>query len=133
MRAFTPGELTGLQATQEGAMQDTCQLLRRSSSTVDDFNRPVEVWTVVAAYVCGYEPLQREEGMEETEVGQLDARLRLPLAVESELDSDDRLKITKRFGVTLSAPPTLDIVGLARRGPSGLVLDLRLVTDGSDS
>ncbi len=128
---FTAGQLGAMQTTQESAMQDEAQLLTRSSSSNDDYGRPVEVFTAGALYDCGFDPSAEAEGMDEAEVAQMAAKMRLPLSAQGDFDNADRWKITKRFGVTLTSQPDYEIVGDPERGPSGLVLNLKLVTDGS--
>jgi hypothetical protein len=131
MRDFTTGELEAMQSTQQVAMQDQAQLLERSSASDDDYGLPVETFTAGTLYDCGLDPSAMDEGMDETEVVMMDAKLRLPLSAQDDLDNVDRIKITKRFGVTLTAQPVYEIVGDPERGPSGLVLNLKLLTDGS--
>lgn len=133
MRAFTAGELTGLQNTQSAAMQDTCIHLEWSS-TPDDYGNPAESWTPRLTYACGLTPPRGTEGMgkHQTEVTMKQPALRLPIDADGVIGNLDRVQITKRHGVTLSSPITYDVVGLPARGPSGLVAQLELVTDGSD-
>lgn len=127
MRSFTTTELSRMQATQESAMQDTCQHLQRST-VADSFNLPAETFTAMLSYRCGFEPASLDEGMEVTEVAMVDAKLRLPLSVESVITNVDRLKITHRFGVAWAEQPVFEIVGKPERGPSGLVYNLKRLT-----
>lgn len=127
MRAFTATELSRMQATQQSAMQDTAQHLQRTTTT-DAYNRPVETFTPRLSYSCGFAPNPSQEGMENSQVPMADATLRIPLSVESVIDTDDRLKITHRFGVALAAPETFEIIGQPERGPSGLVYNLKRMT-----
>lgn len=131
MRAFSSGELSRLQATQETAMQDECQILDRTAPTTDDYGLPEETFTPGSALACGFRPVVKEESMGESQVAMIDAELRLPLSAEGDIASVDRIKITKRFRVTINPQPVYEVVGLPERGPSGLVLNLKLVTDGS--
>lgn len=112
-------------------MQDTCVLQPRTTGAADNYNLPTETWPDGSSYACGLKPRDRDEAMDAAEVPLVDARLRLPLSAEASLSNVDRIKITRRFGVTLSTPISYEIVGPPRRGPSGLVLDLKQVTDGS--
>lgn len=127
MRQFTTTELSRMQATQQSAMQDTCQHLARTT-TADSFGLPSETFTAALSYACGFEPVSKDEAMEQTEVPMVDARLRLPLSVESVIASVDRLKLTKRFGISLTPQPVFEIIGQPERGPSGLVYNLRRLT-----
>lgn len=130
MRSFSTTELVRLQATQESAMQDTCVILTRSTA-VDDYNWPVESWADGVMSVCGLNFDPRTEGMTDTQVEQVDLEMRLPLARESLITSTSRVKITKRYGVTISPQPVYKVISGPDRGPSGLVVKLDLVTDGS--
>ena len=129
MRAFTSDELERMQAAQGDAMQDTCVRLAYGSSSTDDYGMPVATYTAGEAMSCGFDPTAKEEAMDGTQVVMTDAKLRLPIGTT--LDHRDRIRITHRFGVALASPPTFEIIGEPERGPSGLVLNLRLVTDGS--
>jgi hypothetical protein len=133
VREFSAEELAGMQATQESAMQDECVHLQYTSGSTDDYGFPMPTYSEASTYDCGFDPSAREEGMEGTEVAMMDAAVRLPLVAESAISATDRIKITKRFGMALVNPLTYDIVSLPERGPSGLVMNLRLVTDGSDA
>jgi hypothetical protein len=111
-------------------MQDTCVILSRSTAG-DAYGWPVETWSDGTTTVCGFDPDPKEEGMDESQVPRFDAMLRLPLARESLITGSARVKITKRYGVTLSTQPVYEVVSGPDRGPSGLVVKLEKVTDGS--
>lgn len=129
MRAFGTEELERLQGTQEGAMQDTCLVLVYVSMT-DKYGLPKPVYGDGYEVACGLELVRPNERQGRGEVPVIEARLRL--AWDSVIDERDRVKVTHRFGVELASPQTFEIVGPVVRGPSGLVLNLRVVTDGSD-
>lgn len=131
MSLLRAGELTRLQGAQEGGMQDTCVIVSRTAGSVDAYGWPTDGYSTGNTYVCGLDEDPWKESMGVTQVGEKLARLRLPLEAFGHVEVDDRVKITKRFGVTLTTQPVYVVVGLERRGPSGLVLGLRLVTDGS--
>lgn len=127
MRAFTLGELDRMQSTQVGAMQDTC-VIRSYSASQDSWGNPSVSYTGGAALACGFQHISPDEVQESGDVPRVDGRVRLPLGTE--LDERDRVRITHRYGVELSSPETYEVVGPARRGPSGLYVDLRLVGSG---
>lgn len=123
MDAFAAAELTGMQDTAEESMMDTCVVLVWSSGSSDAFGQPVETWTAGDAIACGFNP----KGGREVNAGEAtpiitDASVRLP--IDTALDRKDRVQITHRFGVAITAQ-TYEIIGEPRRGPSGLQLDLR--------
>ena len=131
MRVFQTGELTRLRSAQQAAMMDTTVRLVYRGNTLDAYGMPIKGWAEDEEIACGYDAKAIKEVMNGTEVTLTDARLRLPIGTT--LDRRDRFKITKRFGEILASPPTYEILGEPRQGPSGLLLDLRLVTDGSDA
>lgn len=124
--AFTQTELTALQAAQDVHMMDTCTIDRWSASD-NAYNLPSPTWTSSAALACGYEVIEPQELMRSTtDAPAFDARLRLPISTT--IDPKDRITITKRHGVAIT-PIVHEVVGDPERGPSGLVLKLRKVTD----
>lgn len=129
MRVFTATELTRMQSTQDTAMQDRCQVGVYTAPTSDDYALPVAVYTYGSAIVCGVEHVNPQEEHASGEVPVIDARLRLPIGTS--IDERNRIKITRRYGSELSTPQVFEIEGPVKRGPSGLVLDLRVVDDGS--
>jgi hypothetical protein len=123
MDAFSTAELSGMQAAQEEAMQDTCVLLTWFSGSQNAFGEQVETWTPGDPLACGYNPQGgREVAGADAAPILTDATVRLPISTE--VDRKDRLQITHRFGVAIT-PETFEIIGEPRRGPSGLLLDLR--------
>jgi hypothetical protein len=130
MTPFSPAELAAMRATQSGAMMDTCLIMRYISGVKDEGNVPVNAWRTGESVACGFNPAGGREVMEQTQVAIADAQVRLPISTT--LDSRDRIKITHRFGEQINQQPTYEVIGLPERGPSGLLLNLRLVTDGSD-
>jgi hypothetical protein len=119
-----------MRGTQDSAMMDTCQRLPYAAGAADAYGNPgSSSWSAGATLSCGFKPFSRKEEMDGTQVVIVDAEMRLPIATV--LDNRDRLKLTKRHGATISPQPVYEIIGEAERGPSGLVLRLRLVTDGS--
>ena len=131
MRAFSSDELARMQATQESAMQDECQILSYAEAGKDKYGYPNAEWPAGLVSQCGFDPTASKEVMDKTEVAITDARLRLPLSLYGSIDNRDRVRITERFGKVLAEQTVYEIIGEPERGPSGLVLNLKLVTDGS--
>lgn len=132
MRAFTTTELDRMQGAQEDAMMDTCQIKRRMETGVDQYGYPITTYIIVYDGKCGFDASPSKEVMAGTQVSIIDAVMRLPLDTLDDFDNLDRIKATYRFGEEVDEPHTFEIVGIPERGPSGLVLNLRVVTDGSD-
>jgi len=117
-------ELSSLQAAQEAAMMDTC-IIQKFSSTDSDLGDPVASYTDGDAISCG---LNNRGGREVQDADMTtlitDATIRLPIGTEVEMQ--DRVKVTHRFGV--AAVSTYEVVGPVRRGPSGLQVDVKAVS-----
>lgn len=128
MNPFSTTELERLQATQDSAMQDECILLQYVAGS-GDYGYGQPTYTTGATVACGLNHKAREV-MEDTQVVLTDAVLRLPIGTA--VDNLDRVKITKRYGVAIT-PETYEVIGQPDRGPSGIVLNLRRVSDGSDA
>lgn len=130
MNDFTATELSRMQTAQDAAMQDTCVVLEYSGGATDDYGMPLPaIYTAGDTLACGLDTNPRGEAMSGAQVAMVDARLRLPIGTV--LDVRDRIRVTHRFGVAITAE-TYEILGVPRRGPSGLLVDLKRVTDGSD-
>lgn len=132
MRPFSRTELRRMQGTQQGAMQDECQVLTYRETGRDSRNMPVFDHILGGTFQCGLDMVtgsMPREVMLGGEVVLLDARLRLPLEAEDDIHPTDWVKITKRFGETLDEPLLYEVIGETMRGPSGLQLNLRLVTE----
>lgn len=112
-------------------MMDTAVRLVYRETGKDEYGMAVFEWADDAELSCGYDAKAIKEVMVGTQVVLTDARLRLPIGTT--LDNRDRFRVSKRFGEILADPPTYEILGEPRQGPSGLLLDLRLVTDGSNA
>ena len=125
MRVLTALELQHLQATQDGAMQDTGCIM--AYGEVDDaWGNPETFYTAGAALACGFRPLTPREIQQAGLVPTIAGKLRLPVATV--LDPRDRIRITKRYGTTLVPPQDYEVVGPVERGPSGIVVNLQAVT-----
>ena len=132
MRALTSEERTNMQATQDSAMLDTCVLLTHSEGETDEYGISEDAFSASNPLSCGFNDTPGgsfREVMQDAQVVMIDAQLRLP--IDTDVSHRDRIKITHRYGEPLASAPVFEIVGVPHRGPSGLLLKLRLVTDGS--
>ena len=126
MNQFTAAELTAMRNTQQGAMQDTAYV-QTHSQTMDTYGAPVHTYTDAAATTeCGLDmrPGSERHNALNSQV-QYDATARLPITTA--INALDRLKVTKRFGETLSTPLIFDVVSPVQRGPSGIRVLLKRV------
>jgi len=126
--SLTSSTLAHLRDTYGDWMRDTCVHVTRSTSQ-DSYGQPVETWSDALTYACG---LDLRGGREVRQAAQtpiiLDGRVRLPLAALGVVLATHRIRVTKRYGDTLSSPLTFEIEGEPRPGPLGLVCDLRRVS-----
>ena len=112
-------------------MQDKCELLDYQTVGQDEFGNPIKAYAVMDTVDCGYAPNRQVEVMDGTQVAVTDAQVRLSLDNEATIDNLGRVRITYRFDEQLVSPISYEVIGQASRGPSGLLVNLRLVTDGS--
>ena len=125
MSEFVSSDLAGMQATQTAHMLDTCRRLVFTSAA-DDYGEMVPTWTEAATDIeCGLEQTPgSERGRADMTTLTWDATMRLPIGTS--IDAKDRLKVTKRFGVAITAIE-YGIAGPIQRGPSGIRLRLQEV------
>jgi head-tail adaptor len=124
VRVFTTAELSAMQSTQTGAMQDTCKI-QVYSRTLDTYGDPVVTYTDGAAIVCGVEMTASREGWHaEMTTENIEAVIRLPIGTS--LKTTDRILVTHRYAAD-TTDIAYEIVGSIRRGPSGLQVDVRKV------
>jgi len=130
MRPPTTYQLSRMQDANEAAMWDTCRLVVRVTGAVDAYGHPAEMWAEGATDVaCGLDLRSSYEVLRGTQVPRYDARLRLP--IDTEITNVDRVKVTHRHGVALATPLVFEFIGQPRRGPQGLLVELKTLTDGS--
>lgn len=130
MRAFTDPELARLRATQEAAMQDRC-VVQAYSSEPDEYGNPTVTYTAGDEIACGVEQVSPREVKGTGEVPVIQAKLRLPIGTV--IDPRDRIQVMTRYGEALTTPQEFEIAGPVQQGPSGLVLNLRIVDDGTET
>ena len=117
-----------MRSTQDGAMQDVCRI---GAYTADDdaYNLPDVTYVYGVEVICGLDLMSPTEQQASGEVPVINAKLRLPIGTE--IDERDRIRIEQRYNEDLDTPMIFEIEGPVDRGPSGLVLDVRIVDDGS--
>lgn len=127
MQPFSSDELSGLQVAQEAAMMDTCIVTRRSTNSIDPYGMPQATWTDGSPIACGLNASANREVMDGAQVVVTDAVLRLP--IDTVIGAEDRVTVTRRFGVALATPLYFELIGEPMRGPSGLRVNLRTRTN----
>jgi hypothetical protein len=126
--AFSAAELLTMRAAQNGHMMDVGTLDRYTLAAADAYGNPNPSWPTGSATICGYRQARPDEILEASDVPYFDASLRLPIGTV--IDTKDRFTLTHRHGTAISAIRH-EIVGQPQRGPSGLVVRLKVVDDGS--
>lgn len=127
MRHFTTTELQRFQSEQVSSLMDTCVVLTYVGVT-GDYGYGTPTYTSGTPIPCGFNGKAREV-MQDTQVVLTDGSLRLPL--ETVVTNLDRIALTHRFDVQLVPGELYEILGAPERGPSGMRLNLRIVSDGS--
>lgn len=125
---FSAGELSDMMGAQEAHMMDTC-LIAEPTVTTNEYNLTSESWNWSAATesICGFDGHPSKELLDQVPFSE--AVVRLPK--ETTISTRARLRITERFGESQVSPVTYEAIGAPRLGPSGLLLWLKQVTDGS--
>lgn len=123
---FTELDLLDMRTAQDDHMQDRCVILSYTPGTLNEYNEsdtPVE--TISAEIACGLDmrPSSERHNPDMTLIT-YDATLRLPIATA--VKETDKIRITKRFGETITSL-TYEIVSPMQRGPSGIRLMLRKI------
>lgn len=124
MNEFSSTELDRMRDTQDAAMQDACDLLIYGVTGMDSHGMPIEGYVLQATSACGLD-LRASREMLNAEMHVYDARLRLPIGTV--ISNVDRVRVTHRFGEMQETPIEFDLIGEVRKGPSGLLVNLRNV------
>jgi hypothetical protein len=133
VRAFSSIELASMRTTQDSAMQDVCRI-GEYREVLDaygnpDTNAPSSLWVYGDEVACGLEMVRPRETQESGDVPLVDARLRL--ALDTAIDEVDRIRMEQRYGEAMDPAEVYEVAGPPRRGPSGLVVEMRLLADGT--
>lgn len=125
---LTSADFTTMRADVADSLLDTCVIgVMGSASGVE----PTAAYTYTANPVaCGFAPMPSgEAGGDAPQVTMTDAVLRL--ALTETVTGDSRIKLTKRFGTTLTTPEYYAVIGEPKRGHTLFVCKLRRLTGGS--
>lgn len=128
---LSKADLAAMQCTQVAAMVDVCELLQRTDGTPDAYGMPTPAYTVVDTVACGLSHSQTnsEAGGSERRGTQVPIEIRrLRLPADTQVSNIDRVRLAKRFGFSIE-PVLYEIVGDPQRGPSGLLVQVRKVTE----
>lgn len=134
---FSQAQLAMLQAVQTQHMQDEGWVYTYTPTAVNAYNLPVAAYVKAgSATSCGFKPTANEV-QRSGEVGTIDAELRLP--IDTAIAEHDLFLLTKRYGVALADTSKVNgstvtgqlysVFGPPERGPSGLVVKLKLMME----
>lgn len=132
MSTLTAVQLAQMREAQRRHMGDTVHILERVRDTdPSEFGRYDGLhWASVGAVTCGFKYVRKYEQMGASKVPAADAICRLSQDVD--LESTDRLLLVCIAGEALADPETYEVLAGPRIGPTGLVVELKRVTDGTD-
>lgn len=113
-----------MQATQEAAMLDTCQIGTRAAATGGDPTpgAPSYGSDVVCGVGTGIAPAETKDGTQRTVTV---PEIRLPIGTAVEASA--YINVSKRFGATITPPEVYQVLGIPTVGPSALVAKVRRV------
>lgn len=123
---FSSTELSGFRTAQTEHMFDTC-VIQTYSENFNSFGEPISSYADGSAINCGLDTKPSGERRKASNtVIEYDATIRLAITVVPNVK--DRIKVTKRFGETLTPNLVYEIAGPIQQGPSGIRLLLRKVS-----
>lgn len=127
MRSLQSEELDRLQSNQASSLMDAGKIYTYSDGATDSYGLPAPSYTAGSAIACGYKSRSTREVQQGNETITVDAELRLTHGTT--ITSKDRFELTKRYGEALSPTLMFYVIGLPAIGPSGVVVNLKRVTD----
>ncbi len=128
MRSLSTGEIDRMKSTQESAMMDTCVVqtyAAGSQNAYGEYDSPT--YTDGLPIACGFAWMTHVSEIEGSERVIVERVPQVRLPIGTVVDQKDRIKMTKRFGVTMATPEIFEMIGPPDEGPSGLVAMLKSV------
>lgn len=120
--SFSSDRLSALRRTAQDLMMDTCRVLSLTEEK-NDWGESAYSFLEGDEIVCGLRFLSSRELMSLTEVGSIEAEIRLPHGTE--VLAKSRIKITRRCGEDLSPPWIFDVVGSPRQGLTATIVSVK--------
>jgi len=118
-------DLTQMRDDFADLFNDTCKVLTYSAAA-NSYGEMVASYTAGSAISCGLQMGgSAERRRSDSTLTAIDATLRVPIGTV--VTVEDRVQVTHRHGSALSPALTFEVASYPRRGPSGLVLELRAV------
>lgn|SRR5574341_1260091 len=129
MIAVNQGDLLWMRDMQEETMIDECMILTWSTTGKGRYNSSKGEFEDGETFPCGFKPGATREVSDGTQMVAAEGIMRLPLAAGVELNKRNRIKLIKRQGAAITAPPIYEIIGKPLIGPTGIQINLRLAVD----
>lgn len=135
MRNLTANELNRMRMTQNDAMPDTCDILKRSTSS-NEWGNQDRAWVISQSNIpCGLEwdnqKAQSGEAVGEAEASVKRATLRLSTGQYTKISNADRVQIRELNNEMLATPLSFEVIEQPRIGDTGMLVRIRIVSDGS--
>lgn len=119
-------DLAMMRADQTDALWDTC-IVQTQSVAVDSYGQGIETFTDGSAIACRFVPWAggelREINRSDGTITVIRAEVRLPLGTT--VTAKDRIKITKRFGETLTTALVFGANEPGAIGPTCVTVNLK--------
>lgn len=123
-------ELAGLREHAEASMLDACVLGSLSESGSGWGTSSAPAWTYSTTEIaCGVGPQKSDQVMDGSGATITHVDIRLPHGTV--VTGQQRIKVTKRFGVALATPEYYAIEGAPHSGVSGIICRTRRITGAS--
>ena len=120
---LTAADLVIMRAAQTQSLQDTC-VVQAQSVAANSVGELIETFTDGAAIACRYVPASGAESHRpDSTIVTMPAMVRLPLGTA--LTPKDRIKITKRFGETLTTALVFGVADAGTQGPTCITVMLK--------
>lgn len=119
-------DLAQMQQAQIITMLDTCAVLTRGETSVNSFGLPDVRYVEGGPIACGFNPQNTRNVLVGTNLAVTDGAFRLPIGTV--INTNDRIKLVRRYGNALATTQIYDVVGAPIQGPSAIVVYVRLAT-----
>ena len=129
MNALSTTEYTRMRSTAAETFFDTCRIGTATAHVYGSADTNDVAPTYSDGIACGFRPAPVGEAIDGSDAPDFDAVLRLPL--DTDVTNVDRVEVTHRHGEALADAQIFTVTGEPARGPSALVLKLKLVTGES--
>lgn len=127
MNPFTPTELAGLRATAESSFMDRCKVAEPTGTGWGQVANPATPPNFDGAdeEPCGFDASASDEAQDGTQATITSGVFRF--SVDREISVKAHIQLTKRHGETLAVPERYAVIGVPRRGPSAITVQVKRI------